>query len=97
MTCYRVICLEGQRKTTKRTSVRIAVSLFEKGTFWKQRGIRSSKAAILPSRRWMNLISFGVNVDTGRLLLEVNEHSNQKYAVVKMSSEETKRGGKEGG
>ena len=45
----------------------------------------------------MNLISFGINGDTGRLLWEVTEQSNQKFAVVNMLSEETKRGGKEGG
>jgi hypothetical protein len=45
----------------------------------------------------MNLISFGINGDTGRLLWEVIEQSNQKYAVVNVTPEETKRGGKEGG
>ena len=45
----------------------------------------------------MNLISFGINGDSGRLLWEVTEQSNEKYAAVGMSSGETKRGGKEGG
>jgi len=31
VTYYHVICLEGERKTKK--EIRIAVSLFEKGTF----------------------------------------------------------------